>query len=179
MNEYFTQYEKELVRRGSRSAASAGVKSAERLAAARAEHARRHLRSGWPSRGQCPVLGGRAAARSRIRLAWWTFASRNSGPPRSFRRLLCPAPANGSSIPRTPPKSSGPVWKGVIITPKTGWRSDRSLRRQSGSPSGSWPPGRRPGHGPARGRGCGASARAPGGGLLQLRAERGEKEAAI
>ncbi len=43
IDEYFTQYEKELVRRGSRSAASAGVKSAERLAAARAEHARRRL----------------------------------------------------------------------------------------------------------------------------------------
>jgi hypothetical protein len=43
IDDYFTQYEKELVRRGSRSAASAGVKSAERLAAARAEHARRRL----------------------------------------------------------------------------------------------------------------------------------------
>jgi len=43
VDDYFAQYAKELARRGSRSAATAGVKAAERLAAAHAEHTRRRL----------------------------------------------------------------------------------------------------------------------------------------
>jgi len=43
IDDYFASYEQELARRGARGGAAGGAKSGERLAAARAEHARRRL----------------------------------------------------------------------------------------------------------------------------------------
>ena len=43
IDDYFASYEQELIRRGSRGKTVTGLKSEERLAAARAEHARRRL----------------------------------------------------------------------------------------------------------------------------------------
>ena len=79
IDDYFAQYAKELVRRGSRSPATAGVKSAERLAAMKST-----CNSGlMPCCWWLNTPGGR------------TFGSTNSGRPNSSVVPSCLAPAAG------------------------------------------------------------------------------------